>query len=77
MKTEIREHILRDDTVGDFDQEEIDNTLKILDDYDEDMKGLASVDAAIIGRMVGDVDLLNQLDALLPESPSGNPFDDS
>ncbi len=73
MKKQIKEYLTEHQY--EFEREEIDNVLEILENYDANLTDLSRVDYSIIGRLIDDVGLTNRLETrCVPDTSSDNPF---
>lgn len=72
MKQKILEYY--DTIIGDYDQEEIDNSLEILEEYDSELNNLTELDAKILIRLIDDEDLADEINNCVKVSKNDNPF---
>ena len=61
--------------IGDYDQEEIDNSLEILEEYNNELSNLTELDAKILIRLIDDEDLAEEINNCIKVSNKCNPFD--
>ena len=73
MKQKILKYY--DTIIGDYDQEEIDNSLEILEKYNNELSNLTELDAKILIRLIDDEDLAEEIIIRIKVSKKGNPFD--
>lgn len=61
---------------ADYEPEEISSCLVILSEYDDYLRGLSTVDATILSRIVDDEDILNEIEVARVERVEcqDNPF---
>ncbi len=73
MKQKILEYC--NTIIGDYDQEEIDNFLEILEEYDNELTNLTELDAKILIRLIDDEDLVGEINNCIKVSNNNdNPF---
>ena len=73
MKQKIEQYL--SNVIGDFDQEEINNIVEILDGYDENLTNLILMDSIIINRLIDDEELINEIEQCVKHVSNSNPFD--
>lgn len=72
LKDKIKDYY--GEIIGDFEQEEIDNALEILNDYDDKLSNLSEIDSTILKRIIEDEELLYDIDYATVVSNNENPF---
>lgn len=72
MKQKILEYY--DTIIGDYDQEEINNSLEILEEYNNELSNLTELDAKILIRLIDDEDLADEINNCVKVSKNDNPF---
>ena len=65
LKDRLRQHF--EEQVHDVDQEEIDNTIEVLESLDDDLSNLGKWDKQLLLRMINDHDLHQEVDELYEE----------
>lgn len=77
LKERLREHYT--ENAADFDLEETENVLEVLEECDDDLSDATKWDLVLLGRMINnDQELSNEIQELedsLPSSNNENPFD--
>ena len=73
LKERIRQHIY--DQYGEVDQEEIDNTIEVLNELNDDLSNLGKWQETLLLRMINDTVLYQEVDDLY-EEPLTNEFND-
>jgi len=73
MKTKILEYY--DTVIGDYEQEEIDNSIDILNGYNNELTNLSELDGKIIIRLIDDEDLVKEIENCINFIKNNNPFD--
>ena len=61
IKNEIISHLSEKE--GDIDSEEIQNVFDILNEYDDDLTGLTSIDSKLISRLLDDKRIISRIEA--------------
>jgi len=72
MKNKIL--IYLDTIIGDYDKEEIDNIIEILENYNEELSNLTELDAKLLNRIIDDEKLSNKIENCVVKSNNSNPF---
>ncbi len=72
MKQKILDYY--DTIISDYDQEEIDNALEILEEYDSELNNLTELDAKILIRLIDCEDLAEEINNCVKVSKNSNPF---
>lgn len=60
IKNEIISHLSEKE--GDIDSEEIQNVFDILNEYDDDLTGLTSIDSKLISRLLDDKRIISRIE---------------
>ena len=72
MKQKILEYY--DTIIGDYDQEEINNSLEILEEYDNELTNITELDAKLLIRLIDDEYLAEEINNCVKVSKNNNPF---
>ena len=73
MKQKLREYY--GEVEADYDPEEIVNVLEVLEEQDENLKGLSKISATILCRLINDNELIDEIEQCIEEEDNSNPFD--
>jgi len=60
IKNEIISHLSEKE--GDIDSDEIQNVFDILNEYDDDLTGLTSIDSKLISRLLDDKQIISRIE---------------
>lgn len=65
--TPIKQRLIAayNEQASDYDPEETENVLIILEEYDDNLSGLSSVDYTLLTRLLDDEDLLDELEDIM------------
>lgn len=74
LKDRLRQHF--EEQVHDVDQEEIDNTIEVLESLEDDLSDLDKWSEQLLLRMINDTELFQEVDDLYEEDFDGDIFDD-
>ena len=75
LKARLSDHYY--DNISEFGEEEVENTIQILDEYDDNLTGLGKWDKTLLLRLVNDDELYQEVDEIGSDLPvkDGNLFD--
>lgn len=74
LKIRLTEYIR--ERQGDFDKEEINNFLEVLDELNDDLTNMNKLDEILLLRLIDDDELYGEVDALYEPDDSNDPFAD-
>jgi tRNA (Thr-GGU) A37 N-methylase len=74
LKSRLKSHYA--EISSDYDEEEIENAIQILDEYDDNLDGLSKMDKILLLRLIDDNDLYETVNNINPSRGNReNPFD--
>lgn len=75
LKERLKEYYL--EISHDYDEEEIQNVLEILDECSDDLSDIKNLEKTLLLRMIDDETLYDEVNSIsTPEISNRNPFDD-
>jgi hypothetical protein len=75
LKERLKEYYL--EISHDYDEEEIQNVLEILDECSEDLSDIKNLEKTLLLRMIDDENLYDEVSSIsTPGTSNRNPFDD-
>lgn len=74
LKDRLRQHF--EEQVHDVDQEEIDNTIEVLENLEDDLSDLDKWSKQLLLRMINDTELFQEVDDLYEEDFDDDIFDE-